>query len=47
MCYTEDLDLWKKSDRRLAVTAIGAAAVGGRWVVNERGENPPGNGAPG
>ena len=47
MCHTEDLGRQKESDRRLAMAAIGAAAVGSRWVVNERGENSPENGAPG
>lgn len=41
----KDLDIWKESDRKLAAAGVAAAAVGGGWVVNERGENSPGNGA--
>lgn len=42
----KDRDIWKESDRKPATAGLEAAAVGGGWVVNERGENSPGSGAP-
>lgn len=49
VCCAEDLDVQKECDGKPAMAAIEAAAVaavGGGWVVNEHGENSPGNAAP-
>lgn len=43
--HAKDLDIWKESDRKPAMAGVEAAAEGGEWVVNERGENSPGNSA--
>lgn len=46
MCCAKDPDIQKERDGKPATAVIEAAAVaavGGGWVVNERGENSPGN----